>query len=874
MSDCFPKRPRAGAALTVGFAAAVLAVRSLFQASGTPLRVRVVAAAGPIAATGEPATVTLRVLVAHEQHLQRVGSDTRLLSLLATLREFNAEVSLLVRTSRCNNCTRSPPTHELAHMLGSRIADATLLSSSAPPRPPAIYEFGGTTACAALLAAYPFDLILVGLWFWYDPQPCFAEVLMPIVRAHASAAAHARAPLPLVALLCDDAHAERARRLADEETEQALARAYRTQAVNFAARQRALFALTDGIFYLTAMDRDADSVVRPLQRLSIGGARTAPLHVGLLRMPMGPRAELSDPPVHESGDRAVPMIGFVGDGHTATNALGVQRFIREGWPLLRRAHPAARLRLVGRVPTGHRAGRHERLGGKNAECNTSIEEHCGWAMGTVCARRPDLCGIDTLGYLSDAELRGETARWRIMLVPIFATTGANTKLLLGLQLGLPLVSTRAAAAPFGLDTARTGWTMLTPGSAARLRASDGEQSLDESYDTGDGGDDAKGRDGKDGEDGDGMVDVQLDGTAAAAVGTTAQHLAQLTAALLANPNAAARLATNGRAHLQQLMRSMGPKEDVRALLRWVRSAARSPNELVGTGGTDGPRLDDASRPLPTADALSPHPDCTAVAAARKRTIVSSTCGLPAMWPSSWRIEAVWESLCQRCSLTCIRSTDTVHSAAGGSVVLLDGVCQLRPRRRVHGADVPHAFVHFAWDPAAARQLYHWHGGLLRHTAQSEALAAEVRRPCLPHSGVGKSMSPARMLGENDAILWCDDSLTARVNRLAGGVAWRAVWRVAFAMALGISIPVDGRVVNGTEGAMIEHLLKTVAGEHHAAFARELRAHMQRPRWPTSTDQPRIISVGRGTSRRQRTFGSTSRGEGSTIGQVSADHRAS
>ena len=36
---------------------------------------------------------------------------------------------------------------------------------------------------------------------------------------------------------------------------------------------------------------------------------------------------------------AVPRIGFVGDGRTPTNYLGLQRFLREGWPVLRSLSP-------------------------------------------------------------------------------------------------------------------------------------------------------------------------------------------------------------------------------------------------------------------------------------------------------------------------------------------------------------------------------------------------------------------------------------------------------------------------------------------------------------------------------------------------------
>ena len=165
-----------------------------------------------------------RVLVAHEQHLQAVGSDARLLLLLQQLRQLGASVSLLVRAA--TGAARHPPTHEIAELLGAANLSAVPLSRGGVPvaRAPAVYEMGGGRAFQQLLRHEQFDLVLVGLWFWYDPQPSFAEMLVPLVAGVARrAGGEARAGAggatgdgPLVALLCDDAHSERAARLQHE----------------------------------------------------------------------------------------------------------------------------------------------------------------------------------------------------------------------------------------------------------------------------------------------------------------------------------------------------------------------------------------------------------------------------------------------------------------------------------------------------------------------------------------------------------------------------------------------------------------------------------------------------------------------------------
>ena len=152
----------------------------------------------------------------------------------------------------------------MAALLGAASDVAHVLRDNATaPTPPALYELGDSAALAALLGAGHFDLVLLGVWFWYDPQPAFAELLLPVIQAYAewrppcdatdscatadaapdddggdAAAASGRRRRPAVALLLDDAHAERAARLAAEETDARRARAPTSHSRATSARGR------------------------------------------------------------------------------------------------------------------------------------------------------------------------------------------------------------------------------------------------------------------------------------------------------------------------------------------------------------------------------------------------------------------------------------------------------------------------------------------------------------------------------------------------------------------------------------------------------------------------------------------------------------
>ena len=126
-----------------------------------------------------------RILIVHEQHLQSMGCDVRLLRFIKDLVYLNQEVSMFFRGNTPSKM-RQPKSKQLASIL--HIADFEEDQFRKGLRyPPGLYEWTTTQRFAQLMALGYFNMVVVFLWFWYDPQPSAAELVLPLVRAHAPA---------------------------------------------------------------------------------------------------------------------------------------------------------------------------------------------------------------------------------------------------------------------------------------------------------------------------------------------------------------------------------------------------------------------------------------------------------------------------------------------------------------------------------------------------------------------------------------------------------------------------------------------------------------------------------------------------------------
>ena len=95
---------------------------------------------------------------------------------------------------------RQPKSRQLAQILHIENFEEEQLRKGLR-QPPGLYEWTSAERFSQLMAMGYFNVVIIFLWFWYDPQPSVAELVLPLLRAHAPPDRQ-----PFVAVLSDDAH--------------------------------------------------------------------------------------------------------------------------------------------------------------------------------------------------------------------------------------------------------------------------------------------------------------------------------------------------------------------------------------------------------------------------------------------------------------------------------------------------------------------------------------------------------------------------------------------------------------------------------------------------------------------------------------------
>jgi glycosyltransferase involved in cell wall biosynthesis len=125
-----------------------------------------------------------------------------------------------------------------------------------------------------------------------------------------------------------------------------------------------------------------------------------------------------------------PRFGFVGLIDFQPNRDGLEWFVRKCWPEIKRAIPAARLRVIGR----------------DSENWFSFADK--------------MDGIDRLGWVADTS--EEMSSWSAMIVPIRIGAGTRVKIAHGFSQGIPIVSTRFGAFGYGAVDGREMYLADSP----------------------------------------------------------------------------------------------------------------------------------------------------------------------------------------------------------------------------------------------------------------------------------------------------------------------------------------------------------------------------------------------------------------------------
>ena len=130
-----------------------------------------------------------------------------------------------------------------------------------------------------------------------------------------------------------------------------------------------------------------------------------------------------------------PRFGFVGLIDFQPNRDGLEWFVRNCWPMIKRAIPAARLRVIGR-------------------------DNDNWLSFTN-----QIGGIDRLGWVADTS--EEMSSWSAMIVPIRIGAGTRVKIAHGFSQGIPIISTHFGAFGYGAVDGREMFLADSPEDFAR-----------------------------------------------------------------------------------------------------------------------------------------------------------------------------------------------------------------------------------------------------------------------------------------------------------------------------------------------------------------------------------------------------------------------
>jgi hypothetical protein len=269
--------------------------------------------------------------------------------------------------------------------------------------------------------------LITPVWFWF--RPSVFERYVPLLRA--------LYPSALAVALSDDCHWLRQARLAPHVHSPRAAQWY-------LEKEAAIYGEADVVAFISESDRRECAANLTAQ---LGAPPFSPPGAGFDRqrgkahvVRTGPQFPPRAPPAKR---RSLPTgFVFLGKGNNPTNSAAVQHFLRTVWPAAREAMPSAELFIVGEA--------------------CAVDKECYWTYGTPYAVR-GAAEKGAASFLSDdgdggvrvvdfdetlSSLEGRVA----MLMPVFWSTGVNTKFYRALEFSLPVILSPASAEALGVSS--------------------------------------------------------------------------------------------------------------------------------------------------------------------------------------------------------------------------------------------------------------------------------------------------------------------------------------------------------------------------------------------------------------------------------------
>lgn len=338
--------------------------------------------------------VKMRILVILPNELMptQMGSDKRAFHVLQSILAFGYDVHVIVLSTSSSIANQNDEL--MVNQLRIKYHKSPLLLRNI------------TTTYSSLLSNIQPDIVMMWLWFWtfYATAP---GLLLGLTRT--------LSPKSYVVVLTDDIHSKRELQLAQAQKTTEQQQRIQARALKMKKMELQIYQDSDAVITISEADR------RDL--LTMDDVLSLPLQekVFVMRYVLS-SDEISpgwvDSSVRRYGLRFAARTGlvFVGNGANPTNALALRWYVSEVAPLLQRALPGVKLQCVGGHWDAFKAA---------------------WPLSVDA--------VSFGGYQSEQSMREVLDSSRVFLSPIVASTGINTKNVLALARGIPLVTMPAGS---------------------------------------------------------------------------------------------------------------------------------------------------------------------------------------------------------------------------------------------------------------------------------------------------------------------------------------------------------------------------------------------------------------------------------------------